>query len=157
MHKELQIILGIVHERIMELNKSKYFAGIIIIMLNLGSKVVPIQFSKSTEEYMKITSLTRQLLVFAIAWMGTRDIYAALILTILFTIFSDYVFNEESDYCAVPQTYRVLHNNGGPNALTSTENITEAAVDDAKRVIKQYDDQQKTIKDQEIYVTFFKN
>jgi len=48
-------------------------------------------------------------LIFAMAWMGTRDIYNALGLTAIFTILSDYLFNEESSLCIVPHKYRVLH------------------------------------------------
>jgi hypothetical protein len=92
----------------MYLNNSKFFAGVIMILLNIGSKFIVIQFSKSTEEYMKY-SVSKQLLVFAMAWMGTRDIYTALGLTAVFTILSDYLFNEESSLCIVPPNYRVLH------------------------------------------------
>jgi hypothetical protein len=92
----------------MYLNNSKFFAGIIMILLNIGSKFITIQFSKSTEEYMKYT-VTKQILVFAMAWMGTRDIYTSLGLTAVFTILSDYLFNEESTLCMVPHKYRVLH------------------------------------------------
>jgi hypothetical protein len=91
----------------MYLNNSKFFAGVIMIHLNIGSKFITIQFSKSTEEYMK-NSLSKQILVFAMAWMGTRDIYAALGLTAVFTILSDHLFNEESTMCIVPHKYRVL-------------------------------------------------
>ena len=79
-----------------------------MILLNIGSKFITIQFSKSTEEYMK-WSVSKQLLVFAMAWMGTRDIYTALGLTAVFTILSEYLFNEESNLCIVPHKYRVLH------------------------------------------------
>ena len=92
----------------MYLNSSKFFAGIIMILLNVGSKFIQIQFSRSTEEYLKY-SVSKQLLVFAMAWMGTRDIYAALGLTAIFTILSDYLFNEECSLCVVPYKYRVLH------------------------------------------------
>jgi len=100
--------LAYVNNHVMYLNNSKFFAGVIMILLNIGSKFITIQFSKSTEEYLKWT-VSKQLLVFAMAWMGTRDIYAALGLTAVFTILSDYIFNEESDLCIVPQKYRVLH------------------------------------------------
>ena len=96
-----------VNHNIMYLNNSKFFAGVIMILLNIGSKFITIQFSKSTEEYLKWT-VSKQLLVFAMAWMGTRDIYAALGLTAVFTILSEYLFNEESSLCIVPQKYRVL-------------------------------------------------
>jgi hypothetical protein len=100
--------ISYLNHRVMYLNNSKFFAGIIMILLNVGSKFIQIQFSKSTEEYMKY-SVTKQLLVFSMAWMGTRDIYTALGLTAVFTILSDYLFNEESSLCIVPYQYRVLH------------------------------------------------
>jgi hypothetical protein len=91
----------------MFLNNSKFFAGVVMILLNVGSKFIAIQFSKSTEEYLKM-NVTKQLLVFAMAWMGTRDIYTALVLTAVFTVLSDHLFNEESPYCCVPKKYRIL-------------------------------------------------
>ena len=100
-------ILSFINHHIMYLNNSKFFAGIVMILLNVGSKFISIQFSKSTEEYMKYT-ISKQLLVFAMAWMGTRDIYAALGLTAVFTILSEHLFNEESSMCIVPHHYRVL-------------------------------------------------
>ena len=101
-------IFSFMHEHIMYLNSSKFFAGIIMILLNVGSKFITIQFSKSTEEYLKYT-LSKQILVFSMSWMGTRDIYTALGLTAIFTVLSDHLFNEESSYCIVPQKYRILH------------------------------------------------
>lgn len=100
--------ISYLNHHIMYLNNSKFFAGVIMILLNIGSKFIQIQFSKSTEEYMKY-SVSKQLLVFAMAWMGTRDIYTALGLTAVFTILSEYLFNEESHLCIVPHKYRVLH------------------------------------------------
>ena len=99
--------LGYINHHVMYLNNSKFFAGIVMILLNIGSKFITIQFSKSTEEYMKY-SLSKQILVFAMAWMGTRDIYAALGLTAVFTILSEHLFNEESTLCIVPHKYRIL-------------------------------------------------
>jgi len=100
--------ISYINQHVMYLNNSKFFAGVVMILLNVGSKFIQIQFSKSTEEYMKY-SVSKQLLVFSMAWMGTRDIYTALGLTAVFTILSDYLFNEESSLCIVPDQYRVLH------------------------------------------------
>jgi len=99
--------IAFAHNHIMFLNNSKFFAGVVMILLNIGSKFLSIQFSKSTEEYLKM-NISKQLLVFAMAWMGTRDIYTALVLTAVFTILSDHLFNEESIYCCVPHKYRIL-------------------------------------------------
>jgi len=100
--------ISYLNHHIMYLNNSKFFAGVVMILLNIGSKFITIQFSKSTEEYMKYT-ISKQILVFAMAWMGTRDIYTALGLTAIFTILSEYLFNEESHLCIVPHKYRILH------------------------------------------------
>jgi hypothetical protein len=129
-------LLQYINEHIMFMNNSKFFAGVVMILLNVGSKFITIQFSKSTEEYLKM-SVTKQILVFAMAWMGTRDIYAALGLTAIFTVLSDYLFNEESICCVVPHKYRVLHklvdiNNDGD--ITETEIASAIAVlEKAKR------------------------
>jgi hypothetical protein len=132
--------LNYVHEHIMFLNSSKFFAGVIMILLNMGGKLISIQFSRSTEEYMKY-SLSKQILVFAMAWMATRDIYTALILTAVFTVLSDYLFNEESRLCIVPHNYRILHK------LADTNNdgkISESEIASATAILEKYK------KDQEI-------
>jgi hypothetical protein len=100
--------LKFIHDHILYLNSSKFFAGVIMILLNVGSKFISVNFSKSTEEYLKFT-LSKQILVFAMVWMASRDIYTALILTAVFVILSEHLFNEESNLCIVPHTKRVLH------------------------------------------------
>jgi hypothetical protein len=114
---------GFINHHIMYLNNSKFFAGIIMILLNIGSKFITIQFSKSTEEYMKM-NVCKEILVFAMAWMGTRDIYVALGLTAIFTILSDHLFNEESSLCIVPEKYRILDkivDTNGDGEVSETE------------------------------------
>jgi len=137
--------LGYMNSHVMYLNNSKFFAGVIMILLNVGSKFMAIQFSKSTEEYMKFT-LSKQLLVFAMAWMGTRDIYVALGLTAVFTILSEHLFNEESSLCVVPHDFRVLHklidsNNDGN--ISETEIVSAVAVLEKARREKQRKEQKE--------------
>ena len=129
-------LLTFMHDHIMYLNSSKFFAGIVMILLNVGSKFITIQFSKSTEEYLKYT-LSKQILVFAMSWMGTRDIYTALGLTAIFTVLSDHLFNEESSFCIVPHDYRILHklidtNNDG-NVSDSELNAAIAVLEKSKK------------------------
>jgi len=95
------------HNFIKSLDNSKLFAGIVMILLNVGSKFIAIQFSQSTEQYLKM-NISKQILVFAMAWLGTREIYPSLLLTAAFVVLSEHLFNEESPYCIVPHKYRVL-------------------------------------------------
>ena len=136
------------NHHVMYLNNSKFFAGVIMILLNVGSKFIQIQFSKSTEEYMK-WSVSKQLLVFSMAWMGTRDIYTALGLTAVFTILSEFLFNEESHLCIVPHKYRVLHklidtNNDG--IVTEPELAAAIAVLEKAKREKQQKSQKEAYK-----------
>lgn len=137
--------LSYINQHVIFLNNNKFFAGIVMIMLNIGSKFIMVEFSKSTQEYMKYT-VCKQILVFAMSWMGTRDIYTSLGLTAIFTILSEYLFNEESHLCIVPHEYRVLHkladtNNDG--VVSDTElNAAIALLEKAKK-----DKQKKEQKD----------
>ena len=140
--------LSYVNHHVMYLNNSKFFAGVIMILLNIGSKFITIQFSKSTEEYMKWT-VSKQLLVFAMAWMGTRDIYTALGLTAVFTILSEYLFNEESHLCIVPHKYRVLHkliDTNEDGVVTEPELAAAIAVLEKAKREKQRKDQKEAYK-----------
>ena len=115
---------------VQNLNTSKIFAGIMIIVLNIGSKFVNIKLSKSMEGYLKYT-FSKQILVFAITWMGTRDIYIAVVITILFTILNEYLFNESSKLCCLPESFtnyhvEMLNNEGMENATVSDEDIQKA-------------------------------
>lgn len=137
--------IGYINNHVMYLNNSKFFAGVIMILLNVGSKFMAIQFSKSTEEYMKF-SLSKQLLVFSMAWMGTRDIYISLGLTAVFTILSDHLFNEESSMCIVPYKYRVLHkllDTNGDGEVSETEIATANAILEKAKREKQRKQQKK--------------
>jgi hypothetical protein len=130
----LQQVWMYIHDHVMYLNSSKFFAGVIMILLNVGSKLIPVEFSKSTSEYLKY-SITKQVIIFAMAWMGTRDIYTSLIITAVFVVLSEHLFNEESSACIVPHKHRVLHklvdtNNDGivsPEELKAAEKVLAKA------------------------------
>ena len=95
--KKAQSSFDIFVEHLYALNNSKFFAGIIMLIMNIGSKYITLELSKSQEDYVKYT-LGRQILVFAILWMGTRDIVVALVLTCVFIVFADYLLNDNSKY-----------------------------------------------------------
>ena len=124
--------ISFVNNHIMFLNNSKFFAGVVMILLNVGSKFIAVQFSKSTEEYLKM-NVTKQLLIFAMAWMGTRDIYTALILTAVFTILSDHLFKEESPYCCVPDKYKILAKIADEN---SDGNVSDEEINNAIAILE---------------------
>ena len=146
----LTSIPGYIHQHILYLNNNKFFAGIVMILLNVGSKFISVQFSKSSEEYMKM-AVGKELLVFAMAWMGTRDIYTALILTAVFVVLSDNLFNESSPYCIVPEKYRIL------GSLIDTDIdgvISDQEMKDAEAVLEKAKKQKEKKKQKEAFIMF---
>ena len=96
------------HNYVKIMNGSKIFAGLVVITLNIASRFVTIKLSKSIESYLKFT-FSRDVLVFCIVWMGSRDIYIAATITLLFTFIMDFLLNEESSYCILPETFTTYH------------------------------------------------
>ena len=130
--------LKFVNTHISYLNNSKFFAGVVMIMLNIGSKYMTVNLSKSQEAYIR-NYVARELLIFAIAWMGTRDIYLALFLTATFIILTQHLFNENSPICVLPEKYKSFHmfdtNRDGV--------ISQKEVDEAVELLKKAQQQQK--------------
>jgi hypothetical protein len=85
------------------INESKLFAGLMMIFLNIGSRYITIELSKTQKEYLT-NSILRQVLVFAVAFIGTRDLIIALVLTAVFTILVDGLFHEDSKISVLPKS-----------------------------------------------------
>lgn len=130
--KLLETYSNYLHNQIQMVNSSKIFAGLIVVTLNIASKFVTIKLSKSMEGYLKHT-FSRDVLVFCIVWMGSREIYVALLLTLLFILFMDFLFNEESKLCILPGSFTVYHSTlldegGGipqPDEIIRAQNVLE--------------------------------
>ena len=97
------------------INESKFVIGIAMILLNVGSKYVDFKFTKSQEQMLR-NGIARELLIFTIVFMGTRDILYAIVLTAAFIILSEHVFNEKSPYCLVSDKFKKI------TALIDTNN-----------------------------------
>ena len=122
-------ILEFLHSHIKRVNDSKIFAGIMIITLNIVSRFVNIKLSKSVESYLKYT-FSKYVLVFTIAWMGTRDIYIAFTIMMIYLIIVDYLLDDESMFCILPEEFKNYHHelldNDGENEDVSEEDIKKA-------------------------------
>jgi uncharacterized membrane protein len=113
------------------LNSSKYFTGIMMIILNIGSRFVEIKLSDSMETFIKY-NIAREVLIFTMAWMGTRDIVVALTLTAVFVVLSEFLLNDKSNYCILSKKYymKIDKNQDGiisDNEINQAMNVLEQA------------------------------
>lgn len=114
------------------LNNSKFFAGVVMILLNIGSKYISIKLSKTQESYLK-NSVARQLLLFAICWMGTRDILTSLILTTVFIVLTQHLFHEKSKFCILPESWKVFED---VLDLDGDGNVSDDEIKKAMKILK---------------------
>ena len=132
----MYIMFKFIHKSLMSLNDSKFFSGLVMIMLNIGSKYITIELSKNQEEYLK-NSVARVLLLFSITWMGTRDIYMSILLTSAFIIMTGYLFNEESSLCILPANLKrfndILDKNDDSKVSDQEISAAVAILEKAKR------------------------
>jgi len=121
-----------IHNNVQVMNQSKIFAGLMIIILNIASKFIIIQLPQTVESYLKFT-FSRDLLIFAIAWMGTRDIYIALGIVCLFIFVIDFLCNEKSSLCILPENFidnhvdklNEMNNTFTPQDLQNIKNLAK--------------------------------
>ena len=67
------------------LNDNKFFLGIMLLLLNIGSRYLVDEFSVDPNTYTQNVIL-RRLAVFAVCFVGTRDLVTSVLLTAGFII-----------------------------------------------------------------------
>jgi hypothetical protein len=84
------------------LNDNKFFLGIMLLLLNVGSRHLVDEFSTNPEEYSRNLVL-RRLAIFAVCFVGTRDIVTSILLTAGFVILAQGVSSKSREGMANKQ------------------------------------------------------
>jgi len=121
------------------INKSKVFAGLSLLMLNVGSKHIDISLSPAQEAIFK-NSITKQFLIFSIAWVGSRDVYTALLITCGYVLITEILLNGKSNFSVLPEKLKKME------ADIDTNNdgiIQDAELEKAINIIRKYKEKNK--------------
>ena len=113
------------------LNNSKYFAGITMLLLNLGSKFLAEELSSNQEQVLG-NRVIRRFIIFTAVFVATRDIWVSFIITAIFIVLVSNLFNENSNYCVLPKSSKKMFTRVSQNDYQK-----------AKQVIKLYELQMK--------------
>ena len=119
------------------LNSSRYFAGIIMLLLNLGSKYISMELSQTHESFLG-SKIVRRLLIFTIAFTATRDVMISIVLTASFIILVSGLFHDDSQFCFIPKRFRAYSD--------GTKKVTDEELKFAKSIIDTYEKQQTNMK-----------
>jgi hypothetical protein len=79
------------------LNSSMFLVGIMMLVLNIWSRYIVHEFSETDEEY-KTNIILRRIAIFAVCFVGTRDVVVSLILTAAFVVLSTGMYHVKSVY-----------------------------------------------------------
>lgn len=84
-------------EYVQYIESSPMFAGVMMLLLNIGSRYITHEYSDNDEEYMQNIFL-RRITIFAVCFIGTRSIITSILLTAAFVILSAGIFRGKSLY-----------------------------------------------------------
>jgi len=113
------MVLHHIHHAATFLNSNTIFAGIMLIVLNVGSRFIVHELSHDDKEYSQYLFL-RRLAIFAVLFVGTKDVIISLILTAAFVVLSAGLFRGKGPFSregmSNGETAVVLSSGGDPFA-----------------------------------------
>ena len=115
--------MDIIYQTINNLNNNKYFIGIMMVLLNLGSRYIFLELGKTHDMFFN-HKIVRRSLIFTVFFVATRDIIASVLLSTFFIIFFLELTHEKSAYCILPSGYIKLDTNN--DGLVSADEIKKA-------------------------------
>ena len=102
-----------------------------MIFMNIGSRYIELKLTKGQEMILK--NIAREILIFTIAFVATKDLIMSFTITAIFIILANFVFNEKSKYSILPEKYKKLA------SLIDTNNdnvISENEINKAYDILK---------------------
>ena len=78
------------------INDNKYMIGVTMIMLNIGARFIIDELDDDLRKMISNT-IVRRVFIFCSFFMATKDLFTAIVLTIIFVILINEVFAEELD------------------------------------------------------------
>ncbi len=108
------------------LNNSKFFAGLTMLAVNLGSKYLAHELSEGQQELFN-NKIIRRFVLFTVIFMATKDIYVSLVLTAVFIVLVSGLFNEDSKYCIVKKKPK------------TSKKIKKQQYMEAKKIVQQFE------------------
>ena len=125
-----------------DLGTNKLLLGIFMIFINIGSRYIELRLTKGQEIILK--NIAREVLIFTIAFIHTKDLILSFIITGIFIILANFVFNEKSKYCILPEKYKKLTSLIDTNQdNVISENEINKAYDTLKKARGQIDNYNK--------------
>lgn len=129
------------------IEKNKLFIGVMMIIMNISSRYIELKLTKGQEALVK--NVAREIFIFVVAFVATREIISALIITVLFIILANFIFNENCKYNILPKRYKNVINEMDFN---KDGKVSDAELKKAKEILKKAKEDDIEIKESEIKI-----
>lgn len=84
-------------DQINSMANSPFFIGMMMLLLNVGSRFITHELSDDDEEYSK-NILLRRMAIFAACFVGTRDLVTSVLLTAAFVVIAGGLFRGKGPF-----------------------------------------------------------
>jgi len=84
-------------EQLNAIAASPFFIGMMMLLLNVGSRFITHELSHDDKEYSQ-NILLRRLTIFAVCFVGTRDIITSVLLTAAFVVVAGGIFRGKGPF-----------------------------------------------------------
>ena len=122
---------GILKKMKLYIDNNRAVAALFMIFLNIGSRYITLNITSSQEYYLR-KLLLPELLVFAVSWMGSRDILIAAAITTGYSIITRLLFNEDSNFCILKKRMSKVKN---LIDINNDNKVSEKELDQAIKVL----------------------
>ena len=118
------------------LQTNTIFIGLITLIMNMGNKNLLFKLNKRQEQLISEPWM-KYILIFAVFFMSTRNIFLAVGFSILFYLVMNHFLNDESPYCIIPDKFKEIAdkldtNKDGKISLDELSNIGSLFEKDSK-------------------------
>lgn len=127
----MKSISDTISKSIKALNTSKIFAGVMMLLLNIGGRQISKELSMAHDNILN-HKVMRRLFVFVAVFVATKDVVISLAVTVAFIIIITGLFHEESNYCLLSK-----------NKINKKTKISKDDYLIAKQVTEIYEKRQK--------------
>ena len=86
------------------LESNKLLVGVVALLVNIGSRYIEIKFTPAQESILR--NIAREVFIFLSTFLWTRDLVTSFVVTAAFLIMSNYIFNEDSKFCILPENLK---------------------------------------------------
>ena len=99
--------LAIEIDFIENLSNNKLLIGLVAIFVNIGSRYIDLKLTPNQEALIR--NVGREVLIFTITLLYSRNLIIAIMITAAFIIIFQYAFNEKSSFCILPEKYKNIY------------------------------------------------